>query len=73
MMIRELEDEVKKLNKWRQSVGHAPKKLLDLRVTHNSVKDELERMKLKNVAYQQDISELKTVESGDVANLKLQY
>ena len=73
MRIRELEDEVKRLKQSLQSVGPAPKKLLDLRVTHNSVKDELERMKLKNVAYQQDISELKTVESGDVANLKLQY
>ena len=44
--IRELEDKIKKLNKLLHSVSLAPKKLLDLRVTHNSVKDELERMKL---------------------------
>ena len=73
MRIRELEDEVKKLNKSLQSVNNAPQKLLDLRVTHNSVKDELERMKMKNAAHRREITELKAVESGAVANLKLQY
>ena len=73
MRIRELEDEVKKLKKLLQSVNNAPQKLLDLQVTHNSVKDELERMKLKNSVHRREIAELKSVESGTVVNMKLQY
>ena len=73
MRIRELEDEVKKLKKSLQSVNNAPQKLLDLQVTHNSAKDELERVKMKNAAHRREIAELKSIQSGAVANLKLQY
>ena len=48
-------------------------KLLDLRVTHNGVKDKLERLKLRNAALRRDNTEWKDGDSGAVAKLALQH
>lgn len=73
MEVKHLREEVKQLTKATEIDGNSKARLNDLRITHNSTKDELARQKMNNSELRRKIPSLKNEDTMAVVKLRASH